>query len=380
LISSDYNAHVAVWDVVSGKAIRKLEPRIAKKDGPWKVIHEWDRTLLQNSKGGWDSWAGSPALSGDGRRLVFADGDAIDVCELATLKEIATQSPRHRGGKVAMSQDGRLLAVLGDDWVVRLIEIATATELRAFARLPGIKDCCLSADGKLLAACAQDGIRLWDTATGTLLAECNGHRGLVTTVAFSPDGGTLVSAAYDGTMLVWDVAALTHKPAKKDEELTTLWDDLAAPDAALAGKAMRRLIGNQQAAALLRENLQAASAPPKEEVVKLVADLDDIRPKTRENASKVLGELAELAEQAMRARLAAKPSLEQRRRIELLLTRLGEPLADGAKLRALRAVEILELTATPEAVAVLQMLADGAEAAHVTREARAALRRMKQPA
>jgi WD40 repeat protein len=384
LISSDYNTHVAVWDVVSGELIRKLAPRLAKKDGPWKVFHEWhDRTLVQNSKGGWDSWASSPVLSGDGRLLVIPDGDVIGVCDLSTLKESPTETSRGRGGKVAIAQDGGLLAVVGDDWVVRLVEVGTGTERRAFARLPGIKDCCLSSDGRLLAACSLDGIRLWDTTTGTLLAECNGHRGLVTTVAFSPEGGTLVSAAYDGTMLVWDVASLTHKPAKKElsaEELKTLWDDLASPDAALAGKAMRRLIGSQQAAALLRENLKAASSLPKEDIVKLVVELDDVRPKTRENASKILGELAELAEPGMRARLAAKPSLEQRRRIELLLTRLGEPLADGGKLRALRVVEILELTATPEAVAVLQMLADGAEAAHVTREARAALRRMKQPA
>jgi hypothetical protein len=139
------------------------------------------------------------------------------------------------------------------------------------------------------------------------------------------------------------------------------------------------LIGDSQVPALLRENLQAASAPAKEEIAKLVADLDDTRPKPREHASKVLGDLAEVAEPAMRARLAAKPSLEQRRRIELLLTRLGEPIADGAKLRALRAVELLELTATPEAVAVLQVLASGAEGAYVTREARAALRRMNRP-
>jgi hypothetical protein len=74
--------------------------------------------------------------------------------------------------------------------------------------------------------------------------------------------------------------------------------------------------------------------------------------------------------------VAGKPTLEQRIRADKLLARLGEPLTDADKLRSLRAVEILELLATPEAVAVLQTLASGADIAHVTREARAVLRRM----
>jgi hypothetical protein len=149
-------------------------------------------------------------------------------------------------------------------------------------------------------------------------------------------------------------------------------------DAKAAVKAMHRLVGEGRAVTFLGESLEATSSPPKEEIAKLVADLDDVRPKSREKAAQDLGQLAELAEPAMRACLAAKPSLEQRRRIELLLTRLNQPQADGAKLRSLRAVEILEMTATPDAVAVLVRLASGAQAAYETREARAALLRMKR--
>jgi hypothetical protein len=226
-----------------------------------------------------------------------------------------------------MSQDGRLLAVactvrgnsFSDQELVRLLDADRGAELRAFANLPGLTACCLSADRKLLAACGTNGLRLWDTATGTLLAEWGGHRGPVTCVAFSPDGGTLVSAALDGTLLVWDVAALSARPLKKEltkSDLETLWNQLASADAELTFQAMQRLADHsQQTAGLFRAKLKPAVSAPKERITKLVAALDDTRPITREAATKELTQLAELAEPALLACLSANPSLEQRRRL-----------------------------------------------------------------
>jgi hypothetical protein len=232
----------------------------------------------------------------------------------------------------------------------------------------------------LLAACSTDGLRVWDTATGTLQAALGGHRGIVTTVAFSPDGGTLVSAAHDGTVLLWDVASLVSRPEPKAlaaAELQSLWDDLAGADAQVASKAMRRLADHpQQAAALLGRKLKPASAS-KEMLAKLVADLDDARLPIREIATTKLKELAEMAEPALRASLAGKQSLEQRRRVELVLDSLSEPITDTNKLRALRSVEVLIVIGTPEAIDLLRTLAAGADGAFETREARAALKRIK---
>ena len=51
---------------------------------------------------------------------------------------------------------------------------------------------------------------MWDAASRTQAATLNGHAGNVTSIAFSPDGGTLATASEDGLVLLWDVNAQTR--------------------------------------------------------------------------------------------------------------------------------------------------------------------------
>ena len=47
---------------------------------------------------------------------------------------------------------------------------------------------------------------LWDIRAGKIARTMSGHRGSVTDVAFSPDGGAIGSISYDGTGILWSTA------------------------------------------------------------------------------------------------------------------------------------------------------------------------------
>jgi len=81
---------------------------------------------------------------------------------------------------------------------------------------------------------------------------------------------------------------------------------------------------------------------------------------------------------ALNKALAGDPSLETKKRLQDLRKQVSGVVLSGARLRADRAVEILERIGTPEARHLLQVLADGAQEALVTTTAREALARLVQ--
>ena len=113
---------------------------------------------------------------------------------------------------VAVSPDGKLLATGAGEYPhpgeLTVWDLATRAIRFSFKRPYGVRCITFSPDSRLIATGDIDAIvRLYQAATGELVAELGGHTNVVRSVAFSPDGKRLVTGSLDFTIRVWDVAS-----------------------------------------------------------------------------------------------------------------------------------------------------------------------------
>jgi WD40 repeat protein len=121
---------------------------------------------------------------------------------------------------VAVSPDGRRIVSGSEDGLVKVWDAATGRELLSFGgHTQFIMAVAFSPDGgRILTGGGQWGegkhpgdVRIWDAVSGRLLLDLQGHEYCVWSVAFSADGQRIVSCAGDwthgpGEIKVWNAA------------------------------------------------------------------------------------------------------------------------------------------------------------------------------
>jgi RNA polymerase sigma factor (sigma-70 family) len=390
---------VVLWGPATGKERRRWQAATAR---PGDRLSTWfaglcfsaDGKLLAASvrpagTGVWDVatgkevWhdaaVGKVAFSPDGRTLAVGTFDnRLRLRDAATGEVRATlpfEGPAELIDAVVFSPDGRALATCHHGGAVYLRDPQTGAvrqRLRGFTEAAW--DGAFSPDGKWLAAAGDRAVRVWEVATGAELLHLEGHEARVTGVAFGPDGRTVLSCSDDLTALLW---GLRPAPGRR-RGAGGLWADLAG-DPVGAHRAVCALVDDPGACcALLRERMRPSKATADAaQVRRLVEQLDSEDFQQREAASRELAAMGGSVEEALQGALRTAGSAEARRRLKDLLDRLqGGPTAD--ELRQLRAVHALELCGTAEARQLLQGLAGGASGARLTRDARAALERLRK--
>jgi RNA polymerase sigma factor (sigma-70 family) len=343
----------------------------------WDVVHGKEEQHLKGAD------ARVLAFSPDGRWLAgfnSFNGTAVRFWDVATGKEKKWTLPQQNVTTLAFTPDGRALAS-GDPEGITLWELASGKQRsRIPTALPG-GAIQTAPDGRWLARTEGHNVRLFDVRSSRPAHTFHGHDSYVQALAFTPDSQALVSASYDTTLLVWDVASVTKRlktdPVRADvAAVEAAWNDLASPDAKAAYRAIRLLAeAPGQSLPLLRERLRSAAPLDAEKLKRLLDGLGSNRFNERTQAEKELDRLGDQAERALRRLLAGNAPLEVVRRAEGLLARLEGPVTDPERLRQLRAVEVLEWIGGEEARRLLQTLAAGDADARLTKEAAATLRR-----
>lgn len=151
----------------------------------------------------------------DGSQVVSVSNDlTIRIWDVVTGTEVANYAIEDDKGlaSLAISPDGSLLIVGGEEAGIHIVSAATGTRLAILTGHIGqVNRLVFSPDGSVLASGGIDQIiRLWDVTTLGEIAELTGHTDWLRGLVFSPDGSQLVSVSWDNSVRLWDVATATQ--------------------------------------------------------------------------------------------------------------------------------------------------------------------------
>jgi WD40 repeat protein len=177
-------------------------------------------------------WDGSVAISPDGTTLAGSGGfNRLRLWDVATGKqrELTCQGVEDYTENVAFSPDSRLLASAGGKRI-RLWDVATGERVGDLDSQGPVRSLAYSPDGKLLAATCGGHIRLLHAPTGKEAATLGGPEPKYWSVAFAPDGKTLLSGATNGEAALWDVATGKEVREFPGKDSMRVWSVAFAPD------------------------------------------------------------------------------------------------------------------------------------------------------
>jgi RNA polymerase sigma factor (sigma-70 family) len=166
-----------VWDVATGKE-----------------LHRFARpTQAGHFVAGYGDSSGM-AVSPDGKLLALgSENHSIHLIDIATGKEVgAAGGHRSAISNVRYAPDGKTVTTVGEDGTVRIWDTANGKELRQQKMPEGTHLNAISADGRMVAVQQYDGaIHIWDVTTGKELAKFGDQKIGMSSLAFAPDRKTL---------------------------------------------------------------------------------------------------------------------------------------------------------------------------------------------
>ena len=137
-------------------------------------------------------------------------GGASSPADLSKLVQIdRLKAPTGVATAVAVSADGKTLAIAGDDLAIKIFDADSGRLLRTLQGHTGeIRALSFASDGKTLASGGKDRlVKAWTVATGRESLSLAAHDDDINSISFTPNGASFASSSDDGTIKLWNASS-----------------------------------------------------------------------------------------------------------------------------------------------------------------------------
>ena len=208
------------------------------------LVWEWQsESYILKQQGHHDS-INDLVYSPDGQRIVTtADDGKVKLWDTNSGFCIATFT-EHTSGVTAcqFAKRGNVLFTASLDGSIRAWDLTRYRNFKTFTAPTRLSFTSIAVDpsGEVVCAGSLDSfdVQVWSVQTGQLLDQLSGHEGPISTLAFSPNGGAVVSGSWDHTVRIWsiftrtqtseplqlqaDVLCIAYRPDSKQIAVSTL--------------------------------------------------------------------------------------------------------------------------------------------------------------
>ena len=142
-----------------------------------------------------------------GKRLLgwVTDAHHCEVRDITKPTSLFRASLKADARQMAFSPDGSLLAVAAN-WKIHLFHLGRKEELETLSHKGIVSSLAFTPDGRrLLSGSWDQTVKIWDTQTGAEKASYNWELGRITTLTIAPDGLRAAAGGDRGLIVIWDV-------------------------------------------------------------------------------------------------------------------------------------------------------------------------------
>lgn len=229
-------------------------------------------------------------------------------------------------------------------------------------------------NGRYLAAGGtNDGVlAVFDVAMSTPQKALKGHKGMITSVAFTRDGKFLASSDTGGVAIVWSMGLMPK--IARGTDLGKAWEQLAVADPRINfGLVWQFVDAQDRAVRFIQDKLNPEIKVDQAEFKKILEELDSDTYAVRVKARARLTEVAPGIWPAIRDAIKDAGSTEVRDALEAVLVKVSPPTAAQENL----AVMALERMGSEEAVKLLRTFASSPGSANLSAAAKRSLDRLE---